>query len=357
MANRRSAGLRSGAVAGPTLVPAGDQDDAANKRIEAFGERVGLTGVLGNLDRVAREVGTLGSAEGCGYAWDERDATTKQWWPQGLTTTAEAGPATAARLGGPVVFAAWYAKRRWRGGEGAVRLAVLDLRDERLPRYSHVLLVEPYRSVWSRRWRHRDVAVHAGGLVWVDDRLLVADTRDGFRVFDTRDVVAVPPGTRAARGCPYLLPQRGRWRASTIPGVRPMRWSFASRDRTELGGDWLIAGEYAASGTGARIVRLPLEPLLAGEPAESVEVVTPAIRSMQGAARVGGRYWVSASRGSRRRGHLWHGGPGEAFAKFEQALPIGPEDVSYDVDRRCLWTQTEHPGHRFVLCVPLPPVG
>lgn len=355
MADQRSTGRRSRAAIGPTLVPAGDQGDAANKMVEAFGERVGLTGVLANLDRVARKVEIPGIPDALGYIWDKVDAATRQWWPQGLTMSAEAGSATSARLGGTVVLAAWYAKRRWRGGEVAVRLTVLDLRDGRPPGYAHVLLGEPYRPSWSRRWRHRDVAVHAGGLVWVDDLLLVADTGDGFRVFDTRDVVAVPHGRHGARGCAYLLPQGGRWRASTPAEVRPMRWSFASLDRTEAGGDWLIAGEYSAAGTGARLVRLPVEPLLAGDPAESVEVVSPGIRSMQGAARVDGRYWISASRGSRRRGHLWHGGPGDAFARSEQALPIGPEDVSYDVDRRCLWTQTEHPGHRFVLRVPLSP--
>lgn len=344
-------------VSGITLSPVSD-DLAAAGFVAAVGERVGVVGVLTGLDRRARRLHSgveCDSHLGCDryYAWDGEDAATSAWWPQGLTTSAEAGPTATARLGRTVVLAAWYARSRWRG-DVAVRVTVLDLADTQQPRYAHVLLVEPQRRTWSRRWRHRDLPVHAGGLVWVDDLLLVADTRLGFRVFDLRDVVRVPDGHRRTRGCAYLLPQRACWRARATDASRPLRWSFGSLDRTDLENRWLIAGEYSKGGTGARLVRLPLAPLLAGKPAAAVEVMTTDLPSMQGATRVDGAYWISASSGRRHRGHLWTVRPGGTPKKFDHVLPIGPEDVSYDAECRCLWTQTEYPGRRFLLCVPLP---
>ena len=68
---------------------------------------------------------------------------------------------------------------------------------------------------------------------------------------------------------------------------------------------------------------------------------------MQGAAVVGGRYYVTVSRGSRRRGHLYVGTPG-ALTPYRWALPPGPEDISYWPSRDQLWSLSEHPGRRYV---------
>jgi hypothetical protein len=73
---------------------------------------------------------------------------------------------------------------------------------------------------------------------------------------------------------------------------------------------------------------------------------------MQGACRVRGTYVVSASFGRFRRGHLWVGGAG-SFRKHAGALPAGPEDLSHDPQSGRLWTQTEYPGRRSVLSVPV----
>ena len=320
---------------------------------ERIGERVSLTETLIHLDGRATSLDPAGVEGGTAYAWDHADSTTTTWWPQGLTTSAESTHAGQGLSGRTVVLAAWYAKGRFRRADSASRVSILDLTDPTDPRYTHVLLVEPQRSWRIGRWRPAPVRVHAGGLVWLEHVLLVTDTWRGFRVFHLQDLVRVDP-TPHTYGCRYLLPQQARWSAGVTGGQRPLRWSFASLDRGDASQPWLVAGEYTRGGTGARLARLPLAPLLRGDTAETVEIVTTNVPSMQGAVRVGGRYWVSASHGPRRRGHLWVGSGDAPFRKYAEALPVGPEDLSYDAGTGRLWTQTEHPGKRRVLSFPLP---
>jgi len=326
-----------------SLSPQGDDPARARALSEALGERVGLDAAVSTLPRRGRRVEVSGAARG--FGWDQGDAETTSWWPQGLTTA----PGKQHR---GVVICAWYGRDRARRSNAASRVSLVDLSQPDEPGYAHVLLVQPYRRFWSRR-QHSDVAVHAGGLVWVHDLLLVTDTWGGLRVFDLRDVTRLTRVADRPGGHEYVLPQSGHWRAGTRD-TRPLRWSFASLDASGADGGWLVAGEYSTQGTGARLARFPLDPLLAGRAASAVEVFATDLRSMQGATRIGEDYWVSTSAGRRRRGDLWTGRSGLGFRRFPGVLPVGPEDLSYDPGRSALWTQTEYPGRRCVLCLPLP---
>ena len=331
--------------------------DPARRLAESLGTRVGLVGVLDRLDRSARPVRAAGGAAGGAgssvLAWDRRDSWTRTWWPQGITCWAD-GAAVRSSLGlgeRRVLLAAWYARaaRAVGAGHTATRVSVLDL-DVCPPRYAHVELVQPDVD-GGHGAGVRPVRMHAGGLAWCGSLLLVADTRRGVRVFDLADVVR----TKRPRGVTHLLPQRAAWRAGALDGSRPLRWSFLSLDRTEPTRLWLVAGEYARGGTGARLARWPLDPCTGAPTASSpVEVLHPGIRSMQGAVRVEGRYVVSASRGRRRRGDLWTSTTDGGWVRHLEVLPVGPEDLAYDPGTRLLWTQTEHPRRRAVLSLPLP---
>ena len=322
---------------------------------EQLGERVGLAGALRDLDRQARPARVPGgSADAAVFTWDRADAGTRTWWPQGLTTSAEAAPERGA-TGPRVLLSGWYAKENGRS-DTATRVSLVDLdAGPAGPRYDHVLLVEPVREDWSGAARHRLVKVHAGGLAWVGHLLLVADTRRGVRVFDLDDLVRLAPAGRRPHGARFALPQRGAWRAAEQGDARPLRWSFLSLDRSEAEALWLVAGEYDHKGTGARLARFALD-LSTGTPLNRAadEVLRTDVPSMQGAIRVDGRYVVSASNGAYRRGHLWTGVAGGPWTRHARALPIGPEDLSYDQAAGRLWTQTEYPGKRYVLSVPLP---
>ncbi len=348
-------------MSGLTLTPALDQAGAWSLTAlprGGLGERVGLDGVLGDLRhrgrRIGWGVGRRGPGDAPGFRWDRHDSSTHEWWPQGITTSSDSG---APLLAGEsrVLLASWY-RREGGDPDAAARVSVVDLgpagKASVRPAYEHVLLVEAVRDPVSRAARHRQVRLHAGGLAWWGDLLLVADTWAGLRIFDLRDIVRQDPPSPDTHGCRYLLPQCGRWAASAGEGVRPLRWSFCSLDRTDTGVDSLVAGEYAQSGAGTRLARFPLPD---GDPTtlESAEIVTTDIPSMQGACRVRGTYLVSASNGRHHRGHLWTGGP-DGFRRHAKVLPVGPEDLTLDRRTGRLWTLTEYPGRRVVASVPLP---
>ena len=369
----------SGLTLTPELDSGGHDRSGAQSRsagpAERLGTRVGLDGVLGDLRRRGRRP-WLRRGGMYGFGWDWPDTLTREWWPQGITTSQDSGTARPAGES-PVLLSGWY-RREGTTNDAAVRVSVVDLGPDGgrggPPAYEHVLLVagnnpendketdpgtdpgsDPATGTATGPARHRQVRVHAGGLVWWGDLLLVADTRAGLQVFDLRDVVRVPAGTPDTHGCRYLLPRRGRWRAGQRDGVKPLRWSFCSLDRTDPSGLSLVAGEYSHSGRGARLARFAVPD---GEPArlESAELFPTNIPSMQGACRVHGSYVVSTSFGRLRRGHLWDGDAG-GFRKHAGVLPVGPEDLSHDPRTDRVWTQSEYPGRRTVVSVPLPGRG
>ncbi len=347
-------------AAGLVLAPTLDQQGAWSLA-DRLGDRVGLEGVLGDLGHTGRAARLPETADARGFGWDRHDGRTHEWWPQGITTSADSGarPLVGSRR---VLLASWY-RRQGDQRDLAVRLSVVDLgttgQPPERPAYEHVLLVEADLDPVSRGVLHRQLPLHAGGLVWWDDhRVLVADTWGGLRAFDLRDVVRVAPGTYDTLGCRYLLPQCGRLVAGADEDGSALRWSFLSLDRTDADGPGLVAGEYLRSGTGARLARFRLPGADDWtDPIRSVEVVVTGIASMQGACRVRSTYVVSASQGSRHRGHLWVGTARDGFTQHAGVLPIGPEDLAYDRHTNRLWTLTEHPGHRSVLSLPLPPIG
>jgi hypothetical protein len=334
----------------------GAQARLAEQLGNRLGKRIGIGGLLSDLDRQARTVDVPDTPSATGFTWDEEDTADAAWWPQGLTTSYDAAamPSATTRPDRRVLISGWYAKHRGRA-DTAARISVVDLDADGIgPRYRHVLLVEPYRSRWFGAVRHRLVRVHAGGLVWCGDRLLVADTRRGLRVFDLADTIRLAGRTRGLpTGTTHVLPQSGSWHAGSDEGTRALRWSFVSLDRTDPDTLSLIAGEYDKRGSGARVARWSLDPASGLPERDAAEVLSTDINSMQGAARVDGGWVVTASNGPRRRGHLWTSNGG-TFQQHAKVLPPGPEDVSWDGDARRLWTQTEYPGRRYVLSTPLP---
>lgn len=64
-----------------------------------------------------------------------------------------------------------------------------------VPRYRHLLLVEPQGSGDTVSFKPArtgsGTSLHAGGIVWLGDKLYVADTTQGFRVFDLSRIIEV----------------------------------------------------------------------------------------------------------------------------------------------------------------------
>ncbi|MGW1554060.1 hypothetical protein ACWCQX_47010, partial [Streptomyces sp. NPDC002346] len=74
--------------------------------------------------------------------------------------------------------------------------------DSAKPRYEHVLLVEP-RAMPGESYDFGPVDVHAGGIAWHRNRLCVADTKGGLRVFNTDQMFRVSTGGPARSWCGY----------------------------------------------------------------------------------------------------------------------------------------------------------
>jgi len=315
---------------------------------EQLGRRVGIAGVLAHLNRQAVRTRVPGLAVEWGFRWNDADAGTQRWWPQGITTSADASDAEDID-GRRLLMTSWYAKEI--GGENrGSRITVVDI--DTLE-YRHVLLVVPERTR-DGRLELRPLLVHAGGLVWCGPYLHVAGTRRGLFSCLVDDIIRVR-STEETYGYRYVLPVRFAYDADATEGVERMRYSFLSLDR---GSDppQLVAGEYGVADMTRRLVRFPLDPktyhLEAREDGTSrpVWLDERGLGHMQGAAIVGDTYYVTSSRGRRRLGTMYVGEPGH-FRSVPRALPVGPEDISYWPSADLLWSLTEYPGRRFVFAM------
>lgn len=308
----------------------------------AGAERIGLDGVLAQKGRRGWPAWVRGVAAGHGFRWGLRDTFDRTWWPQGIDV-AEHG-------GRRVLAVSWYAQPV-RGVQRGVRLTFVDLRRPRLPRYHHVLLVEPVADAGGAV-RLDPVVVHAGGIGWVGDRILVADTFGGLRVFRLDDLSRVSPGPF---GYESVLPQHSRYRAHREKGDRGMRFSFVSIEHGGAEGARLVAGEYGDGSRADRLARIGLDEageLVADESGSSVplEVHEPGVFRMQGVCVVDGVWYVTSSNGERTGGDLWVGSPGR-LRRHRHVLPAGPEDLAYDRAAGRLWSLSEWPGRRRVFTI------
>jgi hypothetical protein len=316
--------------------------------VERFGRRVGIAGTLAHLNRRAEKARVPGTAVDHGFRWNAEDEATERWWPQGITTSADASD-TEDIDGRRLLVTSWYSKLV-RGINLGSRITVVDIDSLE---YRHVLLVVPERSA-DGQVELKPLLVHAGGLVWCGPYLHVAGTRRGLFSCLVDDIIRVG-STDDAFGYRFVLPVRFAYDAAASEGVELMRYSFLSLDRGTQPPQ-LVAGEYGRAEMTRRLVRYPLDPetfhLATHEDGTSRPVALDerGLGHMQGAAIVGDTYYVTSSRGSYRLGSLHAGEPG-SFRTFPRALPVGPEDISYWPSSDLLWSLTEYPKRRFVFAM------
>lgn len=314
---------------------------AAVARLAVRHRRVGLEGVLRDLDRVLEPARVPGRAAGDGWAWDRHDGDDPSWWPQGVAPVG----------GGGVLLVSWYAKRRGLLRTPGVRISVVDRRSPGGPRYRHVLLVVPRRPFGVPTTSA--VPVHAGGIAVHGDLLYVADTLFGVRLFRLPDVLDV--GGAGAHGHRYVLPQHRALRLPLLAGRPRLRFSFLSTGDRE-GRPVLVAGEYRRAGGVPRLVAYALDegtglPVADGRGRmHPVEVHVGQPDRMQGAAVHGSTWFVTASTGRGVAGDLYAGAPG-AWVRHRRVLPPGPEDLGWSAPGDELWCASEWPGSRWLFPV------
>jgi hypothetical protein len=297
------------------------------------------------------------------FCWQSGDDATTDWYPQGITTSADASPEGEYQGKTVVLTSRHYTGS---GDDKGVRVSFVDYADPSAPRYRHVLLVEPYEDAAGNP-NFRAVPMHAGGIFWYGHFLYAADTWGGLRVFDTRHIWRVstgdkrevgrqPDGSYHAHDYAYALPQALAFAASTTGGYPDLRYSAVSLHRTSSPQS-VIVPEYDAGGRGTRVVRYPIDQsTLLLKPSEDgyvhgSEAYRVDIPSMQGATAIAGKFHVSSSRGKRMQGSVYTFTRTSGPTEHPRALPQGPEDLAYWPSKDQLWTLAEHPGTRSVLAI------
>lgn len=384
-------------------------------RLDAELPNVGVGAVLAEANRTGRlqpggpcDPGATDKVERVAqsFCFNGADDATGAWYPQGVTTVADAQDDKFWGDNQPVLVT-WYDKEANGSPEKGVRLTFIDATTGK---YRHVLLVYPRRDTSYGNPTYESVktqqtsdgtSLHAGGIVWYGNFLYVADTGRGFRVFDMRhiydlkaaengsvensDLVGRHSNVYYGHGYRYVMPQVASW-TGTAPkdGTRcpadpnRMRFSYVGLDRSGL--DHVVAGEYCKS-TDAHDGRVAAWPIAESITADGEHQITDTgyrwqadaahqlpVPHVQGAVRFDSRWYLSRSRGDDESGTLYQTTPTSSGAtsltvEAEQHAGVGPEDLSHwevgtgGNQRGTIWTVTEWPDMRMVYAAYPPEIG
>ncbi len=328
-----------------------------------------LADVLGDLNRDATPI-TKASLPGvpgfqAGFAWNAGDQGVAYWIPQGLTGSADAH-ASGLVSGRSVVLVTWYhdpAKESSTAAENGVRISIADVTNPAKVSYRHLLLVEP-KTIGGRP-SFAPVNIHAGGAAWIGDRLYVADTSRGFRVFDlsrilrvatTKDVVGWDAATSSYQGAgyKYVVPQVALFRHQAASACAPV-FSWVALDRSTSPPS-LVSGEYSADSIAGRVFRWPLDAsgALAAKTFPSGAWVMGHSHVQGGVSRAG-RFYLASSKPAAGKGELYVTRP--SAKTVTRPWGDAPEDLMVEPKTGRLWGATEAEGKRWVFAVDAAALG
>lgn len=294
-----------------------------------------------------------------GFQWEDGDAKTTHWYPQGIT---------GLRFGDRKwVVISWYGKDDYK--PKGVRLSFCDVTDMSSVRYRHVLLVEPAEP-GNSLGVYQPIVMHAGGMASVGDTLYVVDSKvGGVRTFDVgrilpaeadpnKDRCGIDASTKRAYAFDYryILPQTARYEMDQGEGTH---FSFCSTDWSVPARPRLLTGNYHLSKDKGSDYYNPPAMLawwiLDGPRIAGLErTLVWGIEGVQGAESIGDKVLASCS-SAVGYGHTLLVGSANDFqgTKLPHDWPNGCEDMHFSPHSRNLWCLTEHkdgPG-RFVFAV------
>lgn len=326
---------------------------------------VQVADVLADANRTATKATTVaGNPTGVQYAftWQDDDQSSVAWTPQGITGTADAFD-TGKLNDKAAILISFYDDPPAGSTEAnvGVRIAFVDTTVAVSPKYRFALLVQPGGSASAPTFA--PVKIHAGGIVWYQNYLYIADTNHGFRVFDMQHIleVAVDPGNFGCTGTTcragtykYVIPQVGTY--SVGSSCSPI-FSWVSLDRASNPPS-LVSGEYCSTTAcggelAGRAFRWPLDPttgLLRSKLTFPTEAYLMGQKQVQGGAAVNGVFYLSSSAPSADGGALYRVVKGKSVTS---AWGNNPEDVMVDPGNRWLWNLNEKAGTRAVYGVSL----
>lgn len=320
----------------------------------------------------------------------DSDARTSTWMPQGVSGTSD------AHQGGTVDGSRAFAFTWHHTGDSRSRVTFLNEEPQAgtSPQYRHVLFVRPVMKGGKPDWEN--VATHAGGVLWYDHYLLVADRATGPLVFDMHRLWDMERssawdqtsthlgrqsnGTYGTYGYRYVLPLIGQWqtqlpngealaKSCTPEGKQPC-YDYTGLDRstsppTMLTGEF-CRPEQSPNGCKGRVARWKMEPescsngCLAHDAsgvAKATAVYTQPDSYIQGGISWNGVYYFTGSHRRTQLGSLYVDRPNVNPDTYQAG--VGVQDLYWlRTNTRQLWSLTEFPGRgKRTLYGVVPPSG
>lgn len=296
-----------------------------------------MLGLLGSIWRPMRRK----HGETVDLRWLSARSFTQHWYPQGVDVGSWQGRRTLA--------VSWFRQDKT-GQHLASRVTFIDL--ERSRHIDISLMID------GEDGELHPAQIHAGGIAWFGNRLFVAATGQGIWEFDLQHVrrlrrsVARRAVGASGRGYGAVAFAAVRTRVYPVD----LRCSFIGRifdaDGTPL--PRVLIGEYRTDDAG-RVGEFAI-PTEATGGFTHLGAIAPGIKRMQGATRWGTRTFVSRSNGDQKPGSLWSS-EGAEMQRVSVTMPVGSEDLAFDVEERMLWTVGEHPWKRVVRGIRFADIG
>ncbi|OJD19499.1 hypothetical protein AJ78_00568 [Emergomyces pasteurianus Ep9510] len=294
------------------------------------------------------------------FTWEDvkgyDDVNTRKWYPQGITTTADA--TDAGNYEGDIATLISWHSDKYNDGKRGARISFINMNSRAERAYRNVLLVKPTEGGAKPDFEALS-GLHAGGIAWYGHFLYVVATTGGLLVFDMRHIYEVSVGDGIGRvgngyqayNYRYVLPQVRAYKWQPKEGVKNLHFSFVSLDKTSNPAS-LVTGEWFPSGPG-RVTHWDLDQgshLLKVDGdniATASRAVQHSITNIQGSITINNKYFLTQSSGS-----LWTFSWGNGQKEHKGVFSGVPEDLSYQ-NGYGLWSLMEPPGNRHVVALDL----
>lgn len=281
--------------------------------------------------------------ENC-FNWQNEDCMTKKWMPQGITSTAHSSSPDKKYL-----VVSWYDRKTNKGA----RVSFIDISDMSNISYNHVLLVQPDEDkAFAALKTDEGKNLHAGGIAWLGDKIYVAETGKGFRVFNPDVIFKANPmdseigvyeNKISGANYAYIMPQIDKIECSNGKNL-PHGFSNVSVSLCNDGTKKLITGSYT---TKKGNFSKRTNDVIVWDLEKIVKSFTHPYERVQGVVMIND--YIFLSRGG-KKGRLtrWD----YKKNKFKQhSFPKGCQDLTYMPQTDEIWSLTEYAGKRIVFSV------
>ena len=294
-----------------------------------------------------------------GFKWNKGDFEVEYWITQAITSLRSDNH--------KYVVVSWHYEPdqdsdNTSGVDKGVRLSFVNVTDMDKISYRHVLLVRKSVDNPKEYPVFEPVPIHAGGLATAGSKIYVADTYNGFRVFDVNMIFQVNEDESKQKcgivnGKPYgfnylyVMPEVERYTLDQ----HEADFSFCSIDNSDENNPLLFTGNYRKDDSETGIIswwRLQNDEISTREALVMDSTSSPLPLKTQGALSYKSKLWFSCSgdkklkTSTRDSTYHWYD-----FTEYD--WPSGCEDLHYSTTSGNLWCNSEFADMRYVWAVKL----